>query len=54
MGISLIPIGPELLASIILLRLLNRPEGQTRVGQAGFRVSRECIDQLFTFRQLLE
>ncbi|CAH8619115.1 unnamed protein product [Schistosoma guineensis] len=53
-GISLTNIVSEILASIILRRLTKAREVQTRENQAGFRPARDCIDQIFTLRQVLE
>jgi len=53
-GISLIPVAPKLLTSVILRRLSSIREGHAREEQAGFRPGRGCIDQIFTLRQLLE
>ncbi|MES9976933.1 MAG: reverse transcriptase domain-containing protein [Candidatus Thiodiazotropha sp.] len=53
-GISLIPIASKLLVTIILHRLSQRRNLQTREEQAGFRPGRGCVDQIFALRQLLE
>ncbi|CAH8649174.1 unnamed protein product [Schistosoma margrebowiei] len=44
----------KILASIILRRLTQAREEQTRENQAGFRPGRGCIYQIFTLRQVLE
>jgi hypothetical protein len=53
-GISLIPVVSKVLVSVILNRLNAARDRSTREEQAGFRVGRGCIDQIFTLRQLLE
>ncbi|TNN18187.1 Craniofacial development protein, partial [Schistosoma japonicum] len=53
-GISLTNIVSKILALIILRRLTKAHEEQTRENQGGFRPGRDCIDQIFTFRQVLE
>lgn len=46
-NINLIPITSELLAFIILRRLYDTQEEQTREEQADFRGGRSCVDQIF-------
>ncbi|MBM6549315.1 reverse transcriptase family protein [Streptococcus dysgalactiae subsp. equisimilis] len=53
-GISLIPVAPKLLASVILRRLSKTREEHIREEQAGFRAGRGCVDEIFTLRQILE
>ncbi|KAH9588212.1 hypothetical protein MS3_00000127 [Schistosoma haematobium] len=53
-GISLTNIVSKILASIILRRQTKAREEQTRENHAGFRPGRDCIDQIFTLRQVLE
>ncbi|CAH8529183.1 unnamed protein product [Dicrocoelium dendriticum] len=52
--ISLISVVTNILASILLRRLSPVRESYYREEQAGFRPGRECMDQIFTLRQLLE
>lgn len=49
-NISIIQITSKLLASIVPRRLHNAHEDKTRDGQAGFRVGRGCIGQIFNLR----
>ena len=43
-----------MLSGLILRRLINHREGQTRENQCGFRPGRGCIDHIFTLRRILE
>ena len=53
-GISLLCHGSKLFSSIILQRIKNRTEEILSEAQAGFRVGRSTVDQIFTLRQLAE
>ena len=53
-GISLVSVASKILSGLILRRLIQHREPQTRENQAGFRPGRGCIDHIFVFRQILE
>jgi hypothetical protein len=53
-GISLIDITGKIFAIILLNRFLRIRDSRTRPNQAGFRVGRGCIDQIFSLCLLLE
>ena len=42
------------MASVIMQRVRNKTEGILSEAQAGFRVKRSTIDQIFTSRRLAE
>jgi hypothetical protein len=53
-GISLVSIASKILTGLIRRRLLISRESQTREEQAGFRPHRDCIDHIFTLRQIMQ
>ncbi|MDY6929965.1 MAG: reverse transcriptase family protein [Pseudomonadota bacterium] len=53
-GISLLDVAAKLFAILLLKRFQHQRDLRTRRNQAGFRVGRGCLDQLFSIRRLLE
>jgi hypothetical protein len=53
-GISLIDLAGKIFAIILLNRFIQIRDSRTRPNQAGFRVGRGCVDQIFSLRLLLE
>lgn len=52
--VSLIPVIIKTLTAITLRHLTPIPKSKFREQQAGFHPDRDCIDQVFTLRQLLK
>ena len=53
-GISLVSVGRKLLSNMILFRLSDAVDKVLRGEQCGLRKGRGCVDQVFTFRLIIE
>ncbi|BHF70886.1 hypothetical protein SprV_0401393900 [Sparganum proliferum] len=53
-GISLIDVAAKIFTIVLLRRFQVVRDSRTRPNQAGFRAGRECADQIFTLRRILE
>ena len=53
-GITLLSIPSKILAKIIINRLSNVVDSRLREEQAGFRKGKDCIDQIFALRNIIE
>ena len=52
-GITLLSVPSKILAKLIIKRISEAVDQQLRQEQAGFRKGRECIDQIFTLRNII-
>jgi len=53
-GILLLNVAYNIMEKILLNQILPHRDNNMREGQAGFRPGRGCVDQIFSFRQMLQ